>query len=106
MLNTNTAKDTSNNADKDSPRLSKQLHTGFLAQDVEKIAKDMGYEFDGLHAPANERDNYSIAYSQFIMPLVKSVQEQQAIIEDQQKQIIKLKDQLVEMEKAINSLRK
>lgn len=106
LLNTNTAKDTSNNADKDSPRLSKQLHTGFLAQDVEKIAKDMGYEFDGLHAPANERDNYSIAYSQFIMPLVKSVQEQQAIIEDQQKQIIKLKDQLVEMEKAINSLRK
>jgi len=53
------------------------LHTGFLAQDVERIAKELDYQFDGVHAPTNEKDNYSIAYSQFIMPLVKAVQEQQ-----------------------------
>ncbi len=65
----------------------KQLHTGFLAQDVEKIAKDLGYEFDGVHAPANNKDHYSLAYSQFIMPLVKGMQEQQVIIEKLTKQV-------------------
>ncbi|MCW3110303.1 MAG: hypothetical protein JWQ09_4809 [Segetibacter sp.] len=53
----------------------KQLHSGFLAQDVEKIAKELGYTFDGVHAPANDKDHYSLAYSQFVMPLVKAVQE-------------------------------
>lgn len=75
LLNTNIAKLTSNDANTASYPISKQLHTGFLAQDVEKITKEMGYEFDGVHAPSNVRDNYSIAYSQFIMPLVKAVQE-------------------------------
>ncbi len=46
-----------------------------------KIFKELGYSFDGVHAPANDRDHYSLAYSQFIMPLVKSVQEQQKLIE-------------------------
>lgn len=59
-------------------------HSGFLAQDVEQICKDLGYEFDGLHIPDNENptDHYSVAYSQFIMPLVKAVQEQQAQIQN------------------------
>jgi len=59
----------------------KQLHTGFLAQDVERIANELGYNFDGVHAPANDKDHYSLAYSQFIMPLVKGMQEQQILIE-------------------------
>jgi len=75
----------------------KQLHTGFLAQDVEKTAKELGYSFDGVHAPENDKDLYSISYSQFTMPLVKAVQEQQLIIEDQQVQINKLKKENEEM---------
>ena len=52
-------------------------HTGFLAQDIEATCKKLGYDFDGLHIadPNNPTDNYSVAYSQFVMPLVKSVQE-------------------------------
>ncbi len=49
--------------------------TGFIAQEVEKIAQEIGYDFNGVHAPVDANDNYSIAYSQFVMPLVKSVQE-------------------------------
>lgn len=63
------------------------LHSGFVAQDVEKIAKKLGYDFDGIHKPTNDRDHYSLAYSQFIMPLVKAVQEQQIIIEKLKKQV-------------------
>ena len=49
--------------------------TGFIAQEVEKIAKEIGYDFNGVHVPVDENDNYSVGYSQFVMPLVKSVQE-------------------------------
>ncbi|MEP7170630.1 MAG: tail fiber domain-containing protein, partial [Bacteroidota bacterium] len=62
---------------RDFTESSKIVHSGFLAQDIEKICKQLGYDFDGLHIPdaSNKTDNYSVAYSQFIMPLVKSVQE-------------------------------
>jgi len=83
----------------------KQLHTGFLAQDVEKIAKDLGYEFDGVHAPANDRDHYSLAYSQFIMPLVKGMQEQQKIIEDQNKKIKSQDEKIEALIKAVTELK-
>jgi hypothetical protein len=72
------------------------IHTGFLAQDIEKICADLGYDFDGLHIPdpSNPTDNYSVAYSQFIMPIVKAVQEQQEIIETQKTELEQLKSEL------------
>jgi hypothetical protein len=56
---------------------SKIVHAGFLAQDVEAVCKKNGYYFDGLHVPDanNATDHYSLAYSQFVMPLVKAVQQ-------------------------------
>lgn len=83
---------------------SKQLHTGFLAQDVEKIAKELGYSFDGVRAPANDRDHYSLAYTQSIMPLVKAVQEQQQIIEAQKVDVELLKAQVAELTEATDKL--
>lgn len=47
---------------------------------------------------------YSLAYSQFIMPLVKSVQEQEQIIEKQNSDIEILKAQIAELTKAVNTL--
>jgi hypothetical protein len=79
-------------------RAGKILHTGFLAQDVEKIARELGYSFDGVTVPKNDKEFYSISYSQFVMPLVKAVQEQQAIIEDQQNQMNDLKARVGEIE--------
>jgi hypothetical protein len=51
------------------------IHTGFIAQEVEQAAITSGYIFDGIHTPVNDDDNYSLAYSQFVVPLVKAVQE-------------------------------
>ncbi|HKR04753.1 MAG TPA: tail fiber domain-containing protein, partial [Bacteroidia bacterium] len=34
------------------------VHTGFIAQEVEKNAKACGFNFDGVHVPSNEYDNY------------------------------------------------
>jgi hypothetical protein len=58
------------------------VHTGFMAQEVEKAAKETGFSFDGVNIPENEDQNYGVAYSQFVVPLVKAVQEQQQQIEE------------------------
>jgi trimeric autotransporter adhesin len=55
--------------------------TGFLAQDVEAAAKSINYDFSGVVAPKDGKGLYTVRYSEFVMPLVKAIQEQQAMIE-------------------------
>jgi len=61
------------------------LYTGFLAQDVEKAAEELGFDFSGIDKPQNEKGIYGLRYSEFVVPLVKAVQEQQVMIEDLKK---------------------
>ncbi len=49
--------------------------TGFLAQEVEATAKNIGFDFSGVDAPKNENDMYGLRYAEFVVPLVKAVQE-------------------------------
>lgn len=49
--------------------------SGFIAQEVEQSANEVGYDFNGVHVPENANDNYSLAYAEFVVPLVKAVQE-------------------------------
>jgi len=51
----------------------KRLYTGFVAQDVEKTAQSIDYNFSGIEV--DESGVYSLEYSEFVMPLVKAVQE-------------------------------
>jgi hypothetical protein len=69
-------------------------YTGFVAQEVEKSAKELGFKFSGIDAPKNENSVYGLRYAEFVVPLVKAVQEQQTIIEKQQQQIDGLKKEL------------
>jgi len=50
-----------------------QVQTGFVAQDVEKAAKKVGYNFNGVNV--DEKGIYSLSYAEFVVPLVKAVQE-------------------------------
>lgn len=68
--------------------------TGFIAQEVEALIKKTGYVFSGVDAPENENDPYGIRYADFVVPLVKAVQEQQKQIEEQNKKIDSLLKQL------------
>ena len=75
------------------------VETGFLAQEVEQAAQETGYNFNGVHAPADpERDHYRMSYATFVVPLVKAVQEQQAIITDLQQQINDLRAMVNELQ--------
>ena len=68
------------------------LQTGFIAQEVEKAAKELGYDFSGVDKPKNATDSYGLRYSEFVVPLVKAVQEQQKLIEELKKEIEALKN--------------
>ena len=59
------------------------LQSGFIAQEVENAAKEVGFDFSGVDKPKNENDRYGLRYAEFVVPLVKAMQEQQKIIEDQ-----------------------
>jgi hypothetical protein len=78
--------------------------SGFIAQEVEIAAKEVGYNFNGIHAPENESDNYSLAYSQFVVPLVKAVQELSAQNEEQKLANDALKKELEELKTMIKSI--
>jgi len=51
------------------------IYTGFVAQDVEKAANEIGYDFSGVDKPQNENSLYGLRYAEFVVPLVKAVQE-------------------------------
>ncbi|MEO6130508.1 MAG: hypothetical protein ABIQ02_01580, partial [Saprospiraceae bacterium] len=67
------------------------LYSGFIAQEVEDAAKAINYEFSGVDAPKNDSDLYGLRYAEFVVPLVKAVQEQQIQIEELKKEIAELK---------------
>ncbi|MEM6697215.1 MAG: tail fiber domain-containing protein, partial [Bacteroidota bacterium] len=73
-------------------------YTGFLAQEVEAAAEQIGYDFSGVDQPAHENDNYSLRYAEFVVPLVKAIQEQQAIIEEKDEKIANLEARLAKIE--------
>jgi len=66
-----------------------QIQTGFVAQDVEKMAKRIGYDFSGVNV--DEMGIYSLSYAEFVVPLVKAVQELSEQNEQLQQQINELK---------------
>ncbi len=68
---------------------------GFLGQDVETLLGD-GYNVLGIGGDPDR--TLSLRYTDFIPPLVKAVQEQQAQIEAQRTEIELLKAQLAELE--------
>jgi hypothetical protein len=49
--------------------------SGFIAQEVEEVAQQLGYDFSGIDAPKNGNDHYGLRYAEFVVPLVKAVQE-------------------------------
>ncbi|MBL7711482.1 MAG: tail fiber domain-containing protein [Chitinophagaceae bacterium] len=68
------------------------VQTGFVAQDVAEAAKAVHYDFSGVQVPVNESELLSVRYADFVVPLVKAMQEQQALIE-------KLEQRIAELEK-------
>ncbi len=86
----------------DSGKMKNQeIQTGFIAQEVEQAAKETNFDFSGVDKPKNENDFYGLRYAEFVVPLVKAVQEQQMIIEAQNKKIQSLEERLKKIEEKL-----
>ncbi len=91
---------------KDEQLKATELQTGFIAQEVEQAANSIGYDFSGVDKPKNKEDYYALRYAEFVVPLVKAVQEQQAIIERLKQKLGEQETKSQEQEKRIQALEK
>lgn len=76
------------------------LQTGFVGQEVEKAATDIGFEFSGVDKPKSSNDYYGLRYAEFVVPLVKAVQEQQQIINQLKVEIATLQSDMKKLKKS------
>ena len=82
----------------------KKLYTGFVAQDVESAAKKLNYDFSGVYKPQNSKDLYGLSYSDFVVPLVKSVQELSKLNDHKDSMISDLQDQINALKAVVNTI--
>ena len=73
-------------------------HTGFIAQEVEEAAKDIGYDFNGVDVNEGDDGLYGLKYSKFIVPLVKAVQELSDRLDAKEEMIELLYEQIRDLE--------
>ncbi|WP_290848230.1 tail fiber domain-containing protein [Flavobacterium sp.] len=83
---------------------AEQLQTGFIAQEVEAAAKASGFEFSGIDRPKNANDFYGLRYAEFVVPLVKAIQEQQQIIETEKAKNAVLEQKVSDMEVRLQAI--
>jgi len=76
----------------ESERLkAEEVQIGFIAQEVEAAAQELGFDFHGVDKPKHEGSHYGLRYAEFVPPMVKAMQEQQEII-------LELKDRMEKLE--------
>ena len=71
---------------------------------MEAAAHETGFTFSGVDSPDNEGDLYGLRYAEFVVPLVKAVQEQQALIEELQHEIAVRDQGLAELKRRLERL--
>ena len=84
-------------------RKEKKMYTGFVAQEVEKIADKLGFDFSGVYKPQNDKDPYGLSYADFVVPLVKAVQEISKSSEEKDAKIDALEKRLIKLEEMMNA---
>ncbi len=86
-------------------KASPVMQSGFIAQDVAEAVKKSGYDFNGVHAPANASDNWSLSYEKLTVPLVKAVQELSKLNDEKDSAIEEQNIKIDNLQKQINQLK-
>jgi len=81
--------------------IEKIKQSGFLAQEVEEAAKQAGYDFSGVKKPRDSNNYYGLSYAEFVVPLVKGMQEQQQQIQ----QMLRVQNKVTELEEENRQLK-
>ncbi|MES2778219.1 MAG: tail fiber domain-containing protein [Bacteroidota bacterium] len=74
-------------------------HTGFIAQEVERSALELGFSFSGVDKPQQPNGLYGLRYAEFVVPLVKAVQELSKENDELKNKIKELLERIVAIEK-------
>jgi trimeric autotransporter adhesin len=81
-------------------------YTGFVAQDVEKAADSVGFTFSGVDKPKDVNQSfYGLRYGDFVVPLVKAVQELSASSNSKDSAINALVGKYDSLQTQVNELR-
>src|SRR4030095_215824 len=75
----------------------KIVYNGFIAQEVEEAAKKLNFDFSGVDKPQSKDGLYGLRYDNFIVPLVKAVQELSKQNEERETKINNLQKQIDEL---------
>lgn len=75
------------------------VYTGFVAQEVDKAAKELSFDFSGVDKPTNTQTPYGLRYAEFVVPMVRAIQEQQEIIDTQRSYIGQLEQRIEKIER-------
>jgi hypothetical protein len=86
-------------------KASSIIQSGFIAQEVAEAVKKSGYNFNGVHAPENPTDNWSLSYEKLTVPLVKAVQELSVQNDSLKSTIANLQSEMEELKAMIVSSR-
>ena len=84
---------------------AKIVHTGFVAQEVEAVAKNLKYDFSGVDKPKNGNDFYGLRYAEFVVPIVKAVQELSKKNDEKEKKIGDQQNQILDLQNQINEIK-
>ena len=80
-------------------------YTGFIAQEVQQAAENLGFEFSGIKSPKDINSHvYGIRYAEFVVPLVKAVQELDARNKKQEITIVEQQQTIEKYEASINQM--
>lgn len=79
-------------------------YTGFIAQEVELAAEQSGFDFSGVKVPQNDQEAYGLRYAEFVVPLVKAVQELSETVETQKQQIQQQQQLLSQYQAALENM--
>ncbi len=78
------------------------VYTGFVAQDVYQAAQSVGYNFSGVDKPKDDQQSfYGLRYGDFVVPLVKAVQELSAQVDSLQAVNANLNNRLTQVEQVL-----
>ena len=83
---------------------SKIIYTGFVAQEVEQAAKKLNYDFSGVDKPQNSNGFYGLRYGDFVVPLVKAVQELDADGKKKEEKMANLETEVKELQEKLDKL--
>ncbi len=90
---------------KSEDEASNIVYNGFIAQEVEEAAKKLNYEFSGVDKPQTEDGLYGLRYSDFVVPLVKAVQELSHQNDELKKENIQMKSEIGNLKSEIIELK-